>query len=1307
MLPEPTEVTTPTLPQDFIGRQTQLDAIRQCIRDAHRRFIISIYGRGGIGKTYLLREVQSRYPSQAGLFCFPIVDFSQGRTRTVQFLMKFIAEEAQKRDIGSFGHYEQTRKALERGEPSTGTPALSTEDLEEDFQNDFLAFEKQQRCILLFDTLELIQDTIVLDFLLKLAREAQNSVFILAGRRNDKLDKVLLEAAGSKCLVSLPLTGFSEASAMQYIKSHWAGARLTDEERQILYLLAEDGIPIKLALALDWLARGLMLKSLMKYSLDQLHQLRAEDAKIRSEQVALSQPTRYQHIMLRFEAELLSQISGLGSHVDRTIHVMAHVYRRFNKELLTLLIPDVKDPETVVDQLRRLPFVKFIEDDYFVLHDEMQRMVVRHIWEETDPDHEARRELSRKVVDGYYNPRLDERPTSTDDDLERRILEIERLHYELDIDLSEGYRQFMDLFPRLESDRRVELMALAVDVLLKDRFLPNRLREFVNVYYGGWVLIRRPDLAHAQQRLEEGVAALEKGETGALNQRGRALVYREVDQRLAEVYTTLGYCHRQLGSWEKAIEYYTKALTLSESLVQELRAEKKPDQERIHRAILHMAETMNDMANVRRMMGKLHEARRYCKTSLLIRERLGQDFGAGNSCYVMGMIMWELGNTSEALSYLQKARKKYQAVNTVGSELRERVWIDSYHSYIMFRTGNLDQAWRLLEKALERAMTDPSVRDEYAQMLIYRSRILREGGPRPTPEPTPADSSSAVFRLADGRGPRHDPAQALADARQALDIAKKASNDYRISECYLTLGLALRLLAERKPNEEALDKEALNQEAEQCLQEGWNIARSRQYHRLEVVFADTAGEAAFGKGRYREAFENFTRACYNAMEYKSAVFAAALTKLSQRLSALVEKHPDEVLAITDQVKEQWCERVGTAETYHTRQLDDEIRYIRQVADSVSQRRGLARDFDNALRRGAWRLALQITEQADKLPIYYHPDRATLWHQRALVYHGQNAFEDARLLCERAIRIRNQYQTDAEKLGESYLLLSRIYWKLGMTYEAVQRLKNAEEKFTASHSELGQGQVFLDRAFLLFRTHQFEDAQAYLEQARVIFEHLDRPIELASTLNLMSRIARVYIPKPDQREGGYKDADRRATHALKVLDGRDVFVEVELYLTLCILHYVWAQTLEEKGDVKGAQRELERARYYNSQGLRKVKPVVSPMLRSVYRGMEANLAYRHGRVDEAARGFLEELKEATNTKLVRLTSALDLLEPWLAQMPVEESQHWAQWYITEWQKFDTEGRFPEVVQALAQLLHYRQYIPEPVSPSNPIGRLALA
>lgn len=1236
--------------QMFVGRESQFEEIAEAIKHTFERQVVLIHGDGGVGKTYLLKETQQRYHREQDILCFPVIDFYQIKARKFLWVLDLLATEAPNY-FRSYHTAKQQSKAI-----GTSASVVSENDIIGAFYKDLAELEKKYRCVFLFDTIELIQETIVLD-LMTLAAATQHSVFVMAGRRNAELFEQFSAQLGHKAVRLLKLSGFPLADAITYMQQIPAGEELSDDEQQKLYMLANEGVPVKLALALDWLSRGWALVSLTNYTFEELTRSRNTDGEM------------YQQALLAFERELVTQFGRLGSDIDRVIYTMAHVNKRFNRKLLQLLLPDISD-QFILDKIGALPFVKVIENDFYVLHDEVQRIIVQRIWGQSDPTAEMRHEISKTVVQ-YYNTVLADLQShlevNSNVEADVWIVRIERLYYELDINLVDGYSSFIAIFEELKDRRNfggIELAALALDIFLKDRAIPTRLFQFVDTYYRGWVLVRRANyLNEALQWIERGLARLRLGHLDSPTAERRLFLEREVEQRIGEIYTLLGYTQRRLGNWREAVEYYEQARQLNEQQIDRLKTAVTPNHQLIQRSIGRLAETLNDIANIQRMRGDLDAARLYCKTSLIIRQGLGEQRKVGHCCYVMSMIMWELGNTSEAMKYLQVARKQYQLTKAT---VLERVWVDRYEGYILFRSGKLAEALHLIKIAIETGDSE-RLQEERAQAYLVLSRIYRA-----------RDTSDGCE-------------EALTIAQDALTISTMEHNDYMTAESHLTIAFAIMGLL--KFAQHPTQKHDLQLKLQNSLKTGRDIASKRHYDRLLILFNELVAENHFAEKNYLDAFEIYLGNWQAALKFKPSVFGRSLSRPLQLLHRLIKDDTDETLNICEMILERWGDEDNLDENYTG--LKNEIQYIRSVAQAIIDRRKQELNFYQQFRHGSWQKALRICDNMEQAHVHEHSQVANVLHYRAEIYHSANLFSLSKIFCERALRIRHEYESfvGRKAIGDSYLLLTQIYWKLGMTSEASEVLNQADAAYRDVNSEVGLGLTHLERGQMAFRSYDFELAKESLQQAQAIFERIHEDTYLAQTLNVLGRLNRVAIRNPEYAKIRFREAERRGEDALKVLADRDWQVAAEIHLTLCILHYSWGRQLLKENNLKAANQHFDLSTQHNREGWRKIERLDTPVLISVYRGMQANLYLQRGDKERAHLHFLDELVYSTKTKHMRFIRALDLLEDMLIADSMQELAQDVAWFLEAWRSKGLAKSFPQVEQSLTWIADHRRFLPE--------------
>ncbi len=890
--------------KEILGREKQITEIKAGIDKTGKSRIISIHGRGGVGKTYLLLKIYEEFKSDNSVVCYELVDFSQSKNRTKRWLMDFIVKD---RDEVFSKYFKLAEELSQQSSPEIR--AVLQKDLEDTFIEEFQAYEKEKRIIFLFDTLELIQDTLLLSFVIELAQLSTNSVFCLAGRRNEELkENVLDKIFPTNMIIPIDLGGFDPTTSEKFICTHEvAGKDLNAKEVRALHVLSEGSLPIKLVLALDWLSRGFVMNTLSEavYSEDTLKNL---------EEAYENKTKDYVQSVLDFEKELVTKIAEFGGDIDTLIYLMAHVHKRFNRDLIKHLLPNA-EVEFMIKELSNLGFVKFFGEDYFVLHDEIQRMVMVHIWEWRDTNGKERREISKKVVDYYTKEIVQLRKKGHDwEELDPEvqqiinIYEIEKLHYSIDIDLVKGYLEFENLFDTLyKSNREIELAALALNIT-RDHPLPILLRDYINSYFQGWIWIGRDQMTQAKDALEHGLKKLE-----AIKKQNSVIpkfIQDEVLNNLGRVFTALGFCYKEMGNWVEAVKYYNRARNENEEQMDKLFEKEGNNYELINEQRSQLAETLNDLANVYRKYGRMGEARLYCKAALLIRESLGETVRIGHCCYVMGMIMWEIGNTSESIAYLQRARKQYKLGEV---EHFEKAWIDRYEGYVMYRIGNFEEARGMLLRSLEATRSSQSFQDDYAEVLLILSRINRD---------------EKKFDLSKQQ------------ALHALEIAKKIPNEYRITEALLTLSITT-LATEGKNSQNFI----------RYFSQGQEKATKFKYRRLEVIFADIEARLDFDEKDYGDAFQKFIYSCSLALKFKYAVYARQLSNLSEKLHELTISDPILTSSICNSLIQEWKTNYDP-ENDHS-EFVDEINYLKTVADKYNQFQKYEEIYINYFRQGKW------------------------------------------------------------------------------------------------------------------------------------------------------------------------------------------------------------------------------------------------------------------------------------------------------------------------------------------------------------------
>ena len=183
------------------------------------------------------------------------------------------------------------------------------------------------------------------------------------------------------------------------------------------------------------------------------------------------------------------------------------------------------------------------------------------------------------------------------------------------------------------------------------------------------------------------------------------------------LYNIIGASHKGLGELEKAVEAYTKAISL------------KPDH----------AETYNNMGNALREQEKLEEAKEAYKKALCIKP----DYAEAH--YNMGIALDDQGKLEEAIQAYTKAlsiKPDYaEAYNNMGNALREQEKLEeateAYKKAISIlpdyaeaynNLGNVLQEQGKLEEAIEAYTKALSIKPDYAEAYNNTGIALQDQG---------------------------------------------------------------------------------------------------------------------------------------------------------------------------------------------------------------------------------------------------------------------------------------------------------------------------------------------------------------------------------------------------------------------------------------------------------------------------------------------------------------------------------------------------------------------------------------------------
>ena len=454
--------------KQIVGREEELQAIRQAILDQPTTHVLVFRGPAGIGKTRILEEVGN----PEGIFATDGVDFAwsgiidlyhpetHSKSGIERAIIEGIAQSAPELE-GHFKEYWKAREEFERLRQEMIAPgrleALRAQ-LTDVFVGNYNQAAAQRRIVLAFDTAELIQFesdviqhvcqaeeevSVIKTWLMDIILQMRNTVVLLAGRNETKTQKKLWadlcsvfmrRAQENKFAFREPLDleGFTLSESLAYFDELATAARANGREadaKRIEQLPVEvrqnihecvEGRPVRLGLAIDLAVHGQDPNALFLTGIAWAQIVpKVIDG---LERLEVGYPVRH---ILRYLA-----VARMGLDVP----------------LLHHLEPDwsLENCQDRLNWMKGFSFVKTRsikrdggEEDLFFLHDEMYDLLDEYrVYPSRRRDEFVT--LYSKIGD-YYEQRLNEPAVSEE---KEQDLKVKVIHYRLQENSRRGYEEY-------------------------------------------------------------------------------------------------------------------------------------------------------------------------------------------------------------------------------------------------------------------------------------------------------------------------------------------------------------------------------------------------------------------------------------------------------------------------------------------------------------------------------------------------------------------------------------------------------------------------------------------------------------------------------------------------------------------------------------------------------------------------------------------------------------------------------------------------------------------------------------------------
>lgn len=695
----------------FVGREKEIAVFDQMLDQLEHepegaKWILNVYGPGGIGKTKLLQryvQVCQKHQEQQTdlLYAKSAVDFYWTAHQRELSVFKSIAEQLGGKGFEDFfvvlTNYQRT---FEQAEPDPFQVSERAAQAREKFF-DACRIIGDRPMVVFFDTAEQATDSILnalfLDFL-RLRSCHPRSLIVIAGRNPLELTDI-----PQTDIEQFKLSAFTPEEIQDYFVEQEISI-----SSEIAARIAElsEGKPILVTLTTDWIRDGNDPKELAAFPSD------------------------------KFEQSIVGKVHELNFPENEAMMAMAHFHRRFDENMLAYLLEQTgAEAASLTEKLSRFNVVKYRppfdgHQGSCLLHDEMRELVNRHVWPVWDPMGDHRLARTRKIVD-YYAEKI----KMELDRLERQNLCQERLYYWLSIDVKSAYAYYLELAEQAFVSFDADLLeGINLEIQQVEERFGKRLDSGMRRRYEYYCSLS----LHWRERNDKAIQLLEKlltnpeteptlraashahlvefySDSGDLDQAIQTGLegekrfddllkqftkndtsYLTVERDFGVLCNSLGYAYRKRYDYAKTIDYYEKAL-------EHFAASGS--------AYTQRARTENNLGFVLHQMRRDDEALARVNAALDTRRRLKAPYELGLSYNVLGNIRLDNWRLVEAERYFKQARQQFKSVESE----RGQALVDTAYGRLLRQSG-------LQNDILEQVPN--AQRDEYQQAEQVLGRAI-------------------------------------------------------------------------------------------------------------------------------------------------------------------------------------------------------------------------------------------------------------------------------------------------------------------------------------------------------------------------------------------------------------------------------------------------------------------------------------------------------------------------------------------------------------------------------------------------------
>jgi tetratricopeptide (TPR) repeat protein len=375
--------------------------------------VVLLYGPGGIGKTYLVREMARAEAGGETVVWLPPIDVDDSDFWLLSNVERMVADQMDPESQ----YFERYRNYLSRlpdyNYPHVGRGAVISHlgRIKRVFVECYTQFVEStgRTVVFVFDTVEALRSTYLLVTLAQWMKALPATLFILSGRPmpsdSDAADPIEYEFASPHQRLPVQvinLREFTYESALRYLNRSGIAGSLTDEEKIKLVYLTR-GHPLWLATAIAYLAQRDMPEE-ASLSLAAIESHLPYDGPVTPEGRSLLEAFKRRLIAPYREVDFWHES-------DKRLAVLREaVNSRVWQQLMAdrSLPPGASTLEEAWSQLMRRPWIRpRANGRYVALHDAMAEELAHRIIPLHDQDQQWRHELWRRAV-GIYREMIDE-----------------------------------------------------------------------------------------------------------------------------------------------------------------------------------------------------------------------------------------------------------------------------------------------------------------------------------------------------------------------------------------------------------------------------------------------------------------------------------------------------------------------------------------------------------------------------------------------------------------------------------------------------------------------------------------------------------------------------------------------------------------------------------------------------------------------------------------------------------------------------------------------------------------------------------